>query len=112
MLSRIGHQASPNEFKRTEIISSTFSDLNSIKPEIKYRKKNGKNENRDYTPQKTRKISNKQAKLSCKRVRKRTNKTESQQKDGNSKDQRQKKKKLENPSTQKGKDNEIRSSSF
>ena len=46
MLSRIGHQASPNEFKRTEIISSIFSDLNSIKPEIKYRKKNGKNKNK------------------------------------------------------------------
>ena len=46
MPSRIGHQASPNEFKRTEIISSIFSDLNSIKPGIKYRKKNGKNKNK------------------------------------------------------------------
>ena len=62
--------------------------------------------NRDYTSQKTRKISNKQAKLSRKRIRKRTNKTESQRKEGNSKDQRQKKKKnkLENPSTEKGKE--------
>ena len=60
--------------------------------------------NRDYTPQKTRKISNKQAKLSRKRIRKRTNKTESQRKEGNSKDQRQKKNKLENPSTEKGKE--------
>ena len=61
--------------------------------------------NRDYTPQKTRKISNKQAKLSRKRIRKRTDKTESQRKEGNSKDQRQKKpNKLENPSTEKGKE--------
>ena len=41
----LGHQASPNEFKRTEIISSFFSDLKSIKPEIKYRKKTVKNKN-------------------------------------------------------------------
>ena len=53
--------------------------------------------NRDYTPQKTRKISNKQAKLSRKRIRKRTNKTESQRKEGNSKDQRQKKKQTREP---------------
>ena len=53
--------------------------------------------NRDYTPQKTRKISNKQAKLSLKRIRKRTNKTESQRKEGNSKDQRQKKKQTREP---------------
>ena len=49
--------------------------------------------NRDYTPQKTRKISNRQAKLSRKRIRKRIDKTESQRKEGNSKDQRQKKNK-------------------
>ena len=47
--------------------------------------------NRDYTPQKTRKISIRQAKLSCKAIRKRTNQTKSQWKEGNSKDQRQKK---------------------
>ena len=39
-------------------------------------------------PQKTRKISNKQLKLPIKRIRKRTNKTQSEQKEGKNKDQR------------------------
>ena len=39
------HKTSLNKFKRIEIISSTFSDHNSMKLEIKYRKKNGKNTN-------------------------------------------------------------------
>ena len=39
-------------------------------------------------PQKRRKISNQQLNLLPKRIRKRTNKTQSQQKEGNHKDQR------------------------
>ena len=39
-------------------------------------------------PQKTRKISNKEPNLSLKRIRKRTNKTYIQQKEGDNKDQR------------------------
>ena len=47
--SRIGHmlgqKTSLNKFKRTEIISSIFSDHNSVKLEISYRKKNEKRTN-------------------------------------------------------------------
>ena len=38
----LGHKMNLNKFKRTAIISSLFSDHNSIKLEINYRKKNGK----------------------------------------------------------------------
>ena len=38
----LGHKASLNKFKKTEIISSTFSDHNSMDLEINYKKKNGK----------------------------------------------------------------------
>ena len=41
-----------------------------------------------YFPQETRKISNKQPNLPPKRIRKRTNKAQSHQKEGNNKDQR------------------------
>ena len=43
----VGHKISRplNKFKRIEIISSIFSDHNSIKLEINYRKKKGKNTN-------------------------------------------------------------------
>lgn len=36
------HKASLSIFKKTEIISSTFSDYNGMKPEINYKKKTGK----------------------------------------------------------------------
>ena len=39
------HKANLNNFKRIEIISSTFSHHNGMKVAIKYRKKNGKNTN-------------------------------------------------------------------
>ena len=39
----LGHKTSLNKFKRIEIISSIFSDHNSMKLDINYRKKNGKN---------------------------------------------------------------------
>mgnify|MGYP002338443559 CR=1 FL=1 len=41
----LGHKTRLNKFKRTEIISSIFSDYNSMKLEINYRKKNEKNKN-------------------------------------------------------------------
>ena len=41
-----------------------------------------------FIPQESRKISNKQPNLSLKRIRKRTNKTPNQQKEGNNKDKR------------------------
>ena len=49
MFSRIDHmlgqKTSLNKFRRTEIISSIFSDHNSMKLEINPRKKNGKSTN-------------------------------------------------------------------
>ena len=39
----LGHKTSLSKFKRTEIISSIFSDYNCVILEINYRKKNGKN---------------------------------------------------------------------
>ena len=36
----LGHKASFNTFKQTEIISSTFSDHNGMRLEINYKKKN------------------------------------------------------------------------
>ena len=41
----LGHKTSLNKFKRIEIISSIFSDHNSMKLEINNRKKNGKRMN-------------------------------------------------------------------
>ena len=41
----VGHKTSLNKFKNIEIISSIFSDHNSMKLEINYRKKNGKRTN-------------------------------------------------------------------
>ena len=41
----LGHKANINNFKKTEIISSIFSEHNGMKLEINYRKKNGKNTN-------------------------------------------------------------------
>ena len=35
----MGHKSSFHEFKKTEIISSIFSDHNAVKLEINYRKK-------------------------------------------------------------------------
>ena len=40
----LGHKASLNKFKKTETISNIFSDHNSIRLEINY-KKNGENTN-------------------------------------------------------------------
>ena len=49
MFSRIDnvlrHKTSLNKFKKTEIISGIFSDHNSMKLEINYRKKTGKSTN-------------------------------------------------------------------
>ena len=39
---QLGHKRSRNKLKRTEIISSTFSDNNGMKLEIKHRMRNGK----------------------------------------------------------------------
>ena len=48
-LSRIhhtmGHNSSLSKFKKTEIISSIFSDHNAMRLEINYREKNVKNTN-------------------------------------------------------------------
>ena len=41
----IGHKINLNRFKRIKIISSIFSDSSSMKPELNYRKKNGKSTN-------------------------------------------------------------------
>ena len=41
----LGHKTSLNKFKRTEFISSIFSNHKSVKLEINYRKKNGKRAN-------------------------------------------------------------------
>ena len=38
----LGHKTSPNEFKKTEIISSLFSDHNAMKLEINHEKKTKK----------------------------------------------------------------------
>ena len=40
--SMLGHKTSLSRFKRTEFISTIFSNHNSMKLEISYRKKNGK----------------------------------------------------------------------
>ena len=49
MFSRIdhmlGHKINSSKFKRIEIISSIFSDLNGMKLEINYRKKNANRKN-------------------------------------------------------------------
>ena len=39
----LGHKSSLGKFKKTEIISSIFSDHNAMRLEINYRKKNCKN---------------------------------------------------------------------
>ena len=41
----LGHKTGLNKFKKTEMISSTFSDHSGTKLEINYRKKYGKNTN-------------------------------------------------------------------
>jgi len=41
----IGHKTSLNKFKRTEIISSIFSDHNSVKLGIDFKRKTGKHTN-------------------------------------------------------------------
>ena len=41
----LGHKTSLNKFKKIEIISCIFSDHNSMKLEINYKKKSGKNTN-------------------------------------------------------------------
>ena len=41
----LGHEASLSKFKKTEIISSIFSDHNAIRLDINYRKKTVKNTN-------------------------------------------------------------------
>ena len=38
----MGHKASLSKFKKTEILSSIFSDHNAIRLEIEYKKKNVK----------------------------------------------------------------------
>ena len=38
----LGHKASLNKFKKTEITSSIFSDHNGVKLKINYKKKTGK----------------------------------------------------------------------
>ena len=42
----LGHITSLNKFKRIEVISSTYSDHNGMKLEIKHRNKNGKRTNK------------------------------------------------------------------
>ena len=41
----LGHKTSTNTLMKNEIISSIFSDHNSIKVEINYKEKTGKNTN-------------------------------------------------------------------
>ena len=41
----LGHKSSLSKFKKTEIISSTFSDHNAMRLEMNYREKNVKNTN-------------------------------------------------------------------
>ena len=41
----MGHKSSLSKFKKTEIISSIFSDHNTVRLEINYREKNIKNTN-------------------------------------------------------------------
>ena len=41
----LGHKSSSSKFKKTEIISSIFSDHNAMRLEINYRQKNVKNAN-------------------------------------------------------------------
>ena len=41
----LGHKASPGKFKKVEIISSIFSNHNTIRVEINYRKKTVRNIN-------------------------------------------------------------------
>ena len=41
----LGHKASVSKFKKTEIISSIFSDHNAMRLEINYKKKTAKNTN-------------------------------------------------------------------
>ena len=36
----LGHKSNPSKFKKTEIISSIYSDHNAIRPDINYKKKN------------------------------------------------------------------------
>ena len=38
----LGHKSRLNKFKKTEIISSIFSDHNAMKPDINYRKRAAK----------------------------------------------------------------------
>ena len=42
----MGHKSSLNKFKKTEIISSIFSNHNAMRLEINYREKNIKNTNK------------------------------------------------------------------
>ena len=41
----LGHKSRLNKFKKTEIISSIFSDHNAMKPDINYRKRAAKTTN-------------------------------------------------------------------
>ena len=41
----LGHKTSLNKFKKLEILSSCFSDHNSMKLEVNYKQKNGKRTN-------------------------------------------------------------------
>ena len=41
----LGHKTSPSKFKKTEIISSIFSNHNTMRLEISYKKKSTKNTN-------------------------------------------------------------------
>ena len=41
----LGHKSSLGKFKKTEVVSSIFSDHNATILEINYRKKSGKNTN-------------------------------------------------------------------
>ena len=41
----LGHKKSLSKFKKTEIISSIFSKHSTMRPEINYKKKSGKNTN-------------------------------------------------------------------
>ena len=41
----LGHKSSPGKFKKIEIISSIFTDHNTMRLDINYRKKSGKNTN-------------------------------------------------------------------
>ena len=45
MYHMLGHKTSLSKFKKTEIISSIFSDHNTMRLEIKYKKKTAKNTN-------------------------------------------------------------------